>query len=112
MVASVNGAEYRSRLMIYAGTSYLGLRLELLRRLGVGVGDQVSVELREDLTERVVVEPPELILALEEDPRARQAYDALSPSHRMEYARWISAAEAPETRIERVAKTLRRLSSS
>ena len=110
VVATVNGVEYRSRPMVYGGTTYLGLRKDFLRQLGVGVGDQITVELREDLEERVVVEPAELLQALDEHPAARQAYDALSYSHRMEYARWIDEGKKPETRAERVAKTIRRLS--
>ena len=41
VVALVNGVEYRSRLAVYGGHSYLGLRKDLLRRLEVGVGDVV-----------------------------------------------------------------------
>ena len=33
VVAHVNGVEYRSRLMVYGGQSYLGLRKDLLRQL-------------------------------------------------------------------------------
>jgi hypothetical protein len=112
VVATVNGVEYRSRMMVYGGRTYLGLRKDFLRQLGVGVGDQITVELREDLEERVVVEPPELLQALDNHPAARQAYDALSFTHRMEYARWIDEGKKPETRAERVAKTIRRLAGS
>ena len=54
VVALVNGVEYRSRLAVYGGQSYLGLRKDLLRRLEVEVGDVVEVELVEDHQERVV----------------------------------------------------------
>jgi hypothetical protein len=109
VVAVVNGTEYRSRLMVYGGKSYLGLRRDLLRTLGLATGYQVTVELREDLEERVVSEPAELVQALDDAPAARQAYDALPYSHRMEYARWVGEAKKPETRADRVAKTIRRL---
>jgi len=114
VLAVVNGVEYRSRLMVYGGKSYLGLRKDLLRRLLVAVGQQVEIELSEDHEERVVVapvEPPELLDALAADPGARAAYDALPPSHRTEYLRWIGEAKKPETRSDRVAKTVRRLAS-
>ena len=68
VLAHINGVEYRSRLMIYGGQCYLGLRKDLLRRLDVGVGDHVEIELAEDQEERVVVEPPELTAALAEQP--------------------------------------------
>ena len=112
VVATVNGVEYRSRLMIYGGRTYLGLRKDLLRRIDAVAGDTVQIELSEDHTERVVTEPPELLAALAADPSARAAYDALPPSHRLEYARWISEAKQAETRASRAAKTIRRLLAS
>ena len=95
VLAHVNGVEYRSRLAVYGGRSYLGLRKDLLRQLGVAVGDQV--------------EPPELTQALADNPAAKAAYEQLSFTHRNEYARWIDEAKKPETRVDRVAKTIKRL---
>src|SRR5215211_2257554 len=69
VVAHVNGVEYRSRLAVYGGQSYLGLRKDLLKQLAVGAGDVVQVELAEDHQERVVVEPPELTAALRSEER-------------------------------------------
>lgn len=109
VLAHVNGVEYRSRLAVYGGQSYLGLRKDLLRRLEVGVGDVVEVELVEDHQERVVAEPPELTAALAEHPAAKAAYEQLPYSHRTEYARWIEEGKKPETRADRVARTIRRL---
>jgi antitoxin component of MazEF toxin-antitoxin module len=109
VLAHVNGVEYRSRLMVYGGQSYLGLRKDLLRQLQVAAGDQVQVELVEDLQERVVVEPPELTEALAQNPAAQAAYQKLPFTHRTEYARWIDEGKKPETRADRVAKTIKRL---
>jgi hypothetical protein len=109
VVAYVNGVEYRSRLAVYGGQSYLGLRKDLLRQLGVAAGDQVEIELEEDYQERAVVEPPELTAALAENPAAMAAYEKLSFTHRNEYAQWIDEGKRPETRADRVAKTIKRL---
>ena len=109
VLAHVNGVEYRSRLAVYGGRSYLGLRKDLLRQLGVAAGDQVEIELIEDHQERVVVEPPELREALSDNPPAKAAYEQLSFTHRNEYARWIDEGKKPETRADRVAKTIKRL---
>ena len=109
VLAHVNGVEYRSRLAVYGGRSYLGLRNDLLRQLGVAAGDQVQIELIEDHQERVVVEPPELTAALSDNPPAKAAYEQLSFTHRNEYARWIDEGKKPETRADRVAKTIKRL---
>ena len=112
VVGTVNGVEYQSRLMVYGGKTYLGLRNQLLRQIDAVAGDIVQIELSEDHTERVVTEPPELLAALAADPSARAAYDALPPSHRLEYARWISEAKQAQTRASRAAKTIRRLLAS
>jgi hypothetical protein len=118
VIAQVEGVAYRSRLMVYSGTCYLGLRKDLLRRIQRGPGDLVEIELVEDTESTpapppaAAVEPPELLEALAGDPAADAAYQALPPSHRQEYARWIGEAARPETRAERVARTLRRLSGS
>jgi antitoxin component of MazEF toxin-antitoxin module len=109
VLAHVNGVEYRSRLAVYGGQSYLGLRKDLLRQLGVAAGDQVQIELAEDHQERVVREPPELRQALADNAAAKAAYEQLSFSHRDEYARWIDEGQKPETRADRVAKTIKRL---
>ena len=118
VLARVDGVEYRSRLAVYGGKSYLGLRKELLRQIGRETGEVVEISLEEDVAETEVpapaevTEPPELLAALEENPAVRAAYEALPPSHRREYARWIGEAKQPDTRGERVAKMVRRLSES
>jgi len=109
VLAHVNGVEYRSRLMVYGGQSYLGIRKDLLRQLDVAVGDLIEIDLVEDHQEREVVEPSELTQALADNPAAKAAYERLPFTHRNEYARWIDEGKRPETRADRVAKTIKRL---
>jgi hypothetical protein len=118
VLARVDGVEYRSRLAVYSGKSYLGLRKDLLRQIDRQAGEVVEISLEEDQAEvpppaevaEEVGEPPELLAALDENPAVRAAYEALPPSHRREYARWIGEAKQVETRADRVAKMVRRLS--
>jgi len=113
VLALVNGVHYRSRLMVYGGTTYLGLRVTLLRQLGVGVGDEVEIELSEEVAAEVptvVEEPADLTRALAERPEARQAYAALTEADRREYSRWIASVEPPE-REQRISRLLRRLTT-
>ena len=116
VMARVDGVEYRSRLAVYGGRSYLALRKDLLRQIGRQAGDVVEIVLEEDQTEvpapAKVAEPPELLAALAENPAAQAAYQAMPPSHRREYAKWIGEAKQAETRTERVSKMVRRLSGS
>jgi hypothetical protein len=112
VVAHVDGVEYHSRIAVYGGQVYLGLRQELLRRIGRQAGDTVEVRLAEGSTPEPapeVSEPPELAAALAQDEVARTAYAALPPEHQREFWAWIAAADQPEARAERVARTVRRL---
>ena len=115
VLARVDGVEYRSRLAVYGGKSYLGLRKDLLRQIGRQAGDVVEISLEEDDPDPPpapveVTEPPEMLAALAENPAAQAAYQALPPSHRREYAKWIGEAKQADTRAERVGKMVKRLS--
>lgn len=52
------------------------------------------------------VVPPELARALGKSRRARQTFEAFSPSHRREYIQWITEAKREETRERRVETTI------
>ncbi|HSA22088.1 MAG TPA: YdeI/OmpD-associated family protein [Myxococcota bacterium] len=52
--------------------------------------------------------PAELAAALAGDDRARAGFEALAPSYRRLYARWVAAARRPDTRARRVRTVLAR----
>lgn len=103
---TVSGFPYRSRIMRYGGTYYLGLNRELREGARVDAGDRVAVEMELDDAPREVEVPGELARALGENPDARNSFDALSYTHRKEYARWIAEAKREETRRTRVEKAI------
>src|SRR5437588_10432113 len=87
---TVNSLPLRSRLAVYGGRTYLGLRREFLTAAEIDVGDEVEVVLVRDDQARQVEVPPELSRALSDAPDARENFDGLSFTHRREYARWIA----------------------
>ncbi|MEI2732444.1 MAG: YdeI/OmpD-associated family protein [Dermatophilaceae bacterium] len=110
VVVTVAGGEpFRTRVMVYAGVSWLGVRKAQQEAFGVGLGDRVVVTVERDDAPRVVTVPLELAEALAGSPAAAAAYEALSYSHRREYAAWVDGAKREPTRRERAAKTLARL---
>lgn len=52
---------------------------------------------------RTVVVPEILQTALKKNSKARKTFDSFSPSHKREYAEWITQAKTEETRQRRVA---------
>jgi len=109
VLATINGVEYRSRLMVYGGETWLGLTNAFRAQLGVGEGDTVEVELDRDDTPREVTLPPEFQKELDADDRAREAFEKLSFTHRREYAEWIASAKRADTRERRLARALEML---
>jgi uncharacterized protein YdeI (YjbR/CyaY-like superfamily) len=67
------------------------------------------VEITLDTAPREVEVPQDLREALATDPAARKVFDGLPFTHRKEYVRWIEEAKKPETRQNRLAKTLAKL---
>jgi bifunctional DNA-binding transcriptional regulator/antitoxin component of YhaV-PrlF toxin-antitoxin module len=106
---AVDGMPIRSRLSVYGGTTYLGLRRELREAAGIDVGDLVEVALELDDEPREVVVPAELAAALSADADVRATFDALAFTHRREYAEWVDGAKRAQTRAVRAAKAVEML---
>jgi hypothetical protein len=105
VVCTLNGHEYRSRLMVYGGQTWLGLTNAFRRQAGLAEGDEVEVEIDRDDTPREVQVPPEIAA----DDESRAAFEKLSFTHQREYAEWIAGAKRAETRERRIARALEML---
>ena len=106
---TVNGTPFRTTVAVYGGRYLIGFNKELRAEAGIELGDEVEVVLEHDDEPRVVEVPPELADALAEDGAAKATYDALSYTHRREYAEWIAEAKREDTRERRAAKAIEML---
>lgn len=107
IMATIEGEPYRGTLVRYGSPYHMLLVLKEIReRIGKDVGDKVSIELEEDLEPRVVEIPPDLQQALDAAPLAQAYFNRLSFTHQKEYARWVTEAKRPETRANRVQRTI------
>lgn len=103
---TLNGHVWRSRVAVMRGRYLIGLSRANRQAAGVETGDDVEVGLELDTEPRAVVEPEELISALDADPRARIAYDKLPPGRKRQYVIAVEGAKKPETRQRRVEKII------
>jgi Bacteriocin-protection, YdeI or OmpD-Associated/Domain of unknown function (DUF1905) len=109
VVATVNGYTWRTTVTRMRGEFLVGLSRAVREAAGVRAGDTGTLKLELDTQPREVQMPPAFIQALDGDPVARAAFDALAFTHRKEYARWIEEAKRDETRVRRVARALEML---
>jgi hypothetical protein len=97
---------YRTTVAPMGGRFLVPLAAEHREAAGVAAGDEVQVDLVLDTEPREVEVPPDLAAALQRVPKARQAFDAMSYTHRKEWVRSIEDAKKPETRTRRIEKCL------
>ncbi|NLG22974.1 MAG: DUF1905 domain-containing protein [Actinomycetales bacterium] len=106
VVVTIDGKSARLRVARMGGLNCIGLSKAVRAELGVEIDQDVTATVELDTAERTVDMPQELTEALDADPAARAAFDALSYSARKEHARQVSTAKAAETRDRRIAKIL------
>jgi hypothetical protein len=105
--ATIDGHDYRGSIApMGGGVHILGIRKDVRSAIDKDVGDSVVVTLSLDTEPRTVLEPPELVTALAATPEARVRYDALSYTHRREFAEWVAEAKKQETRDRRAEKAI------
>jgi len=103
---SLRGYTYRTTVARRGERYLVPLSAENRAGAGVAAGDEVDVEIELDTAPREVELPSDLAAALDADPQARRTYDSCAPSHKKEWVRWLEDAKKPETRADRVEKTV------
>ena len=107
VTGTINGFAFQNSLMPQGdGTHRMTVSKALQAGAGATAGDLVLVTIELDRSERVVSIPIELKRALATDKKAVAAFEALSYSHRKEFAEWVSSAKKEETRLSRAAKSV------
>jgi hypothetical protein len=110
VAGTINGTPYRTSTMpMGGGRNAIGFRTELREAAGVAIGDTVEIVIDRDDAPRVVEVPDELAAALDAEPALRAAFDAMSYTHRREWAESVRDAKRPETKQRRIDATLEAL---
>jgi hypothetical protein len=106
VVATVNDYTWRTPVTRMRGEFLLGLNRAVREAAGVEAGETVNLAVELDTAPREVDMPEALAGGLAGDAAAASAFEALSFSHRKEFARWIAEAKREGTRDRRVSQAL------
>ncbi len=109
VTVTINGYTYRSTLGTMAGRTLIPVSAEVRRHAGVAAGDELDVDIELDDQPREVTVPDDLAAALDAEPAARAAFDALTYSAKRAHVLSVEGAKAAETRARRVAKVVETL---
>lgn len=108
--ATIDGEPYRGSLVKYGSPQHMFPILKAIReKIGKKTGDTVDITLEMDTVERDVEIPKDFKKALKEH-KLDKAFLSMSYSHRREWVQWIEGAKKEETRVNRIAKAIERLS--
>ena len=108
VAGTINGVAFRGSTMPMGdGRHCVGFRKEIRAHAGgVEVGDSVAIQIGRDDAPRTVAVPPDLAAALAVEPGLRTAFDAMSFTHRREWAEAVEGAKRPETRARRISQAV------
>ena len=107
---SIDGYEIKKyHLMpMKEGGLFLPVKADIRKKIGKEAGDMVHIIIYPDTDELEV--PGEFQLCLEDEPKALKFFNSLSESERRYYINWIYSAKKQETKIDRMARAIIRLS--
>ena len=105
------GETHPTRIAVYGGKHILGIWKAVRERLELRDGQTIEVTLEADRAPRTVELPKELATALKKNAAARAGWEAMSFTHRREWAKAIAEAKRPETREKRIADALATLTA-
>lgn len=90
------------------GHLFLAVKSDIRKKIKKQAGDYVHVILYPDHAPLEI--PEEFLLCLQDDSEALPFFNSLSESEQYNYINWIYSAKTEKTRVDRIAKTLLRLS--
>src|SRR4051794_12347278 len=91
---TINDYTYRSSIATVSGEFMIGVSDEVRRAAGVAAGDEVDVDVELDTAPREVTVPPDFAAALDAQPAARRAFEALTYSEKRRHVLAIEGAKA------------------
>jgi len=108
---SIDGVEIRKYHLMPSGkgTLMLFVKAEIRKKIKKQAGDCVHIILYPD-NEPLEV-PEELLLCLQDDTEAWQFFKLLNENEQQQYVKWIYSTKTEQTKVDRIAKALVKLSN-
>lgn len=102
----VNDKEYTQTLIKYQGEWRLYINTTMLKNSPKRIGEEISVEIQIDETDRTLAPHSKLTKALNENPSAKEVFESLSPSKQKEIIRYISFLKSENSINENIEKAI------
>lgn len=106
---SIDGYEIKKHHLMPMGNGELGLSVNagIRKKIKKQAGDYVHIILY--LDQEPLEVPAELLACLQDEPEALQFFNSLNENEQYNYVKWIYSAKTDQTKVDRIAKTIVRL---
>ncbi|TDQ07488.1 YdeI/OmpD-associated family protein [Pedobacter metabolipauper] len=88
------------------GGLFLPIKAEIRKKTGKKEGDNVYITLYADAENLPMATPEDLLLCLQDEPEAYQAYQSCTETERKAFLDWIGEANQDEIRVKRIVQTI------
>jgi hypothetical protein len=99
----VNGVPYKQNLVKYSGYWRLYVNMIMLKNSPKRIGETIEVTVEFDPSDRTIQPHPMFLQALDENQEAKEVFESLAPSLKLEIVRYIANLKT-EASIERNVK--------
>jgi hypothetical protein len=89
------------------GSMFMPVKAEIRKQIKKSEGDQVKLVLYADYDPLDI--PPDLLECLRDEPAAHKTFYGFPENEQKQYIDWIYSAKKEETRVERIAEAINRL---
>lgn len=102
----INEKLYTQTLIKYQGEWRLYINTIMLKNSPKRIGEEISVEIQIDTTDRTLTPHPKLVRALNENPTAKEVFENLTPSKQKEIIKYISFLKSEKSIDENIEKAI------
>jgi len=103
---TINGKHYKQNLVKYSGAWRLYINTTMLKNSPKRIGETIEITVEFDTSDRTIKPHPKLGKALMENREAKQKFDGLQPSRKLEIIRYISFLKTEESVNRNITKAI------
>ncbi len=103
---TINSKPYKQTLLKYSGHWRLYINTTMLKNSPKRIGEVIEISLQFDPESRAITPPEKFILALEANTNAKQVFENLSPSKKLEIIRYLANLKTEQTLEKNIVRAI------
>ncbi len=102
----LNGKPYTQTLVKYSGEWRLYVNMTMLKNSPKRIGEEVEITVRYDPEKREIEPPAAFVAALNANPEAKNVFNNLSPSKKLEIVRYLARLKSEDSMNNNIRRAI------